>query len=163
MSISTPSPFPLVLIGNKCDLKDQREVTTALGLQLADEMHSPYFETSCTVNNKGVDEAFKEIVRCIDKQHRERSVSLSAGTGGSAGNRGGASSSSSERRSDRRRIFSSFPESDSEREIDDREEVANWRARSGGNSSPTPAQQQAGTRAATTTPRSTDSAEPIEG
>lgn len=37
---------PLVLVGSKCDLEDEREVDTATGEKLAAEWHCQYLETS---------------------------------------------------------------------------------------------------------------------
>ncbi len=37
---------PAVLIGNKCDLEDERQVTTAEGEELARRYKAPFFETS---------------------------------------------------------------------------------------------------------------------
>ena len=38
--------FPLILIGNKSDLKNQREVTTEEGLEAAEQYKIKFFETS---------------------------------------------------------------------------------------------------------------------
>jgi GTPase KRas len=57
---------PMVLIGNKCDLKDERQVSTEEGLKLANDFKCAYFETCSVGNYKGVDEAFKELIKSID-------------------------------------------------------------------------------------------------
>jgi GTPase KRas protein len=56
--------FPLVLIGNKCDLVAEREVETHEGRTMANRFGCPFFETSArTAENVG--EAFHECVRAI--------------------------------------------------------------------------------------------------
>ena len=56
-----------VLIGNKCDLEDQREVQYEEGKQLADSWGVPFFETSAKsrINNK---ECYYELVRQLHKK-----------------------------------------------------------------------------------------------
>ncbi len=53
---------PAILVGNKIDLKDQREVTDETGLKFADKLHAQYFPTSA-VTNKGVGTAFASAIR----------------------------------------------------------------------------------------------------
>ncbi len=51
---------PMILVGNKVDLADEREVASVEGKALADEWNCPFMETSA--KNKGsVDELFAEI------------------------------------------------------------------------------------------------------
>lgn len=56
------SSFPRVLMGNKCELKTEREISTEEGEELARELNCPYFETSAkeTIN---IEESFFELVR----------------------------------------------------------------------------------------------------
>jgi GTPase SAR1 family protein len=60
----------LVLVGNKSDMKNEREVKVEDGLKLGDEFGCAYFEVSSKPNYKGVEDAFKEIVRVIEKQRK---------------------------------------------------------------------------------------------
>merc|ERR1712100_220397 len=55
---------PIVLAGNKCDLNDQRQVSTEEGQKLAAERNCPFFETSAKskINNEA---CFNELVREI--------------------------------------------------------------------------------------------------
>mmetsp|Transcript_20826 Transcript_20826/g.23183 ORF Transcript_20826/g.23183 Transcript_20826/m.23183 type:complete len:186 (-) Transcript_20826:93-650(-) len=63
--------FPMVLVGNKCDLEEEREVTKQEAQDLAKKYGCPYFETSakCRVN---VEEAFYQCVREIKKALKEK-------------------------------------------------------------------------------------------
>jgi len=56
--------LPIVLCGNKCDLKSQRKVTLRMGMEKAKEMNCPFFETSAKTKTKSV-EVFHETVRQI--------------------------------------------------------------------------------------------------
>ena len=55
---------PIVLVGNKCDLEEQRAVEARDGEILAQEWNCPFFETSAK-NNYNVSKMFAEIVRLI--------------------------------------------------------------------------------------------------
>lgn len=52
---------PVVVVGNKCDLEDRREVATVVAAALAHQLSCPFFETSA-VTGKNVDKAFKKVV-----------------------------------------------------------------------------------------------------
>eukprot|EP00301_Raphidiophrys_heterophryoidea_P013653 c21123_g1_i1.p1 GENE.c21123_g1_i1~~c21123_g1_i1.p1 ORF type:complete len:236 (-),score=60.07 c21123_g1_i1:300-926(-) len=58
-----------VLIGNKCDLIDQRVISTEQGQRLANEYKIPFFETSAKTS-ENVEEAFTSVARDIMKQLR---------------------------------------------------------------------------------------------
>jgi len=53
---------PMVLIGNKADLEDQRTVTTEQGMQLAKRWGCPFIETSCKTD-LNINETFQAVVR----------------------------------------------------------------------------------------------------
>jgi len=55
---------PVVLVGNKCDLKDERQVEYSEGAELAKQWACPFFETSAKIklNNEA---CFFELVRQI--------------------------------------------------------------------------------------------------
>lgn len=55
---------PIVLVGNKADLVDKRQVSTAEGQQLAEQWNSRLFETSAKVRTN-IDEVFEYVVRQI--------------------------------------------------------------------------------------------------
>jgi len=56
--------FPMVLVGNKCDLEDLRQVTKSEGCYLAQSFGVPFFETSAKLQFN-VEEAFFQLVREI--------------------------------------------------------------------------------------------------
>jgi GTPase SAR1 family protein len=53
---------PLILVGNKCDIFDEREVNAIEGKDLAAEWGCPFYETSAKTK-QNVDEIFAEVVR----------------------------------------------------------------------------------------------------
>jgi GTPase KRas protein len=59
---------PIVLVGNKCDLESQRQVTTAQAKAFADKLGIPFFEASAKTK-VNVDEAFAAVCRSI-RQYR---------------------------------------------------------------------------------------------
>jgi len=61
---------PVVLCGNKCDLKDERQVEYQEGADLAKQWNCPFFETSAKIklNNEA---CFFELVREIRKQTKQ--------------------------------------------------------------------------------------------
>ncbi|KAJ5068467.1 ras di-ras and rheb family members of small gtpase superfamily [Anaeramoeba ignava] len=64
----TPNP-PVVLVGNKADLTDQRLVSKEEGDKMAESFSAPYFETSAKTN-VNIQECFFELVRVIQKKIR---------------------------------------------------------------------------------------------
>ncbi|EGC36385.1 hypothetical protein DICPUDRAFT_47179 [Dictyostelium purpureum] len=61
---------PIVLVGNKCDLENLREVTHGEGEELAKSFGCPFLETSAK-KRLNVDECFFEVVREIKKSLKE--------------------------------------------------------------------------------------------
>eukprot|EP00794_Sanderia_malayensis_P010203 gene10203-11251_t len=59
-------PVPVVLIGNKSDIEDRRQVTYNEGALLAQEIDCPFFETSAQLRTN-IEESFFGIVREIRK------------------------------------------------------------------------------------------------
>jgi GTPase KRas protein len=55
---------PMVLLGNKCDLESERQVTTGEGQDLAKSYGCPFFESSAKTR-VNVEESFFELVREI--------------------------------------------------------------------------------------------------
>jgi len=64
--VNSPTQLPIVLVGNKCDLGDNREVSTAEGVVLAQKWGSPFFETSAKLNIN-INESFEEMYRQIKR------------------------------------------------------------------------------------------------
>ncbi len=58
---------PMVLVGNKCDMEIDRQITSAEGRDLAKCFHCPFFESSAKTR-VNIDEAFFELVREIRKE-----------------------------------------------------------------------------------------------
>lgn len=59
-------PFPVVLVGNKSDLEDKREVSNGEGSMMAQQSQCGFFETSAK-ERVNIDECFHELVRRIKK------------------------------------------------------------------------------------------------
>ncbi|KAF2395688.1 ras small monomeric GTPase rasa [Trichodelitschia bisporula] len=64
--------FPIIVVGNKCDLENEREVSTAEGEALARQFNCKFVETSAK-SRRNVDQAFYEIVREIRRYNKEMS------------------------------------------------------------------------------------------
>ena len=60
--------IPVVIIGNKLDMEDQREITKEQAEQFVSENKYKYFETSAKTG-EGVDDAIRELVIQILKQN----------------------------------------------------------------------------------------------
>ena len=54
--------YPIILVGNKCDLDNERKVSISEGKQLANQWESSFFETSAK-ENINVNEIFHECLR----------------------------------------------------------------------------------------------------
>jgi GTPase KRas protein len=57
---------PFVIVGNKCDLRKERQVPTEKGQQLAEELGAKFFEVSA-LTRENVEEAFMTLVREIQR------------------------------------------------------------------------------------------------
>ncbi|KXN68515.1 ras-like protein [Conidiobolus coronatus NRRL 28638] len=69
---------PIVLVGNKCDLEEQRRVTKYQAELMAKNWNCPIFETSAKFRIN-IDEAFHELCRLIRRdRHNSASVPSSA-------------------------------------------------------------------------------------
>jgi len=58
------SDIPMILIGNKADLREQREVTTEQGEKLAEKYQVKFYETSAKTK-ANIEESFFDLVRLI--------------------------------------------------------------------------------------------------
>ncbi|KAK8051114.1 Ras family protein [Apiospora rasikravindrae] len=79
--------FPMVVVGNKCDLESEREVSRQEGEQLAKNFNCSFIETSAK-SRINVDKAFYDIVREIRRFNREMQGGYSTGSGGNGGGNG---------------------------------------------------------------------------
>ncbi|KAK3707490.1 RAS1 protein [Vermiconidia calcicola] len=64
--------FPIIVVGNKCDLESERQVSTEEGRQLARSFGCNFIETSAK-SRINVDNAFYDIVREIRKYNKNMS------------------------------------------------------------------------------------------
>jgi len=70
LQIKDTHTAPFVLVGNKADLEDAREVPTDRGKSLSAELKCPFFETSAKTN-MNVAEAFQALVKEVNRFHKD--------------------------------------------------------------------------------------------
>ena len=61
---TTTNDVELLLIGSKCDMESDREVSKEQGEQLAHSLEIPFMETSA-MTGYNIDEAFETLVRLV--------------------------------------------------------------------------------------------------
>jgi len=86
LCVKDQDKVPFVLVGNKCDLEEDREVPIEKGQQFANTLGCPFLEASAKTR-KNVAEVFEAIVREINKERKNPvegkvEVGTSGGTGG---------------------------------------------------------------------------------
>ncbi|KAF2861714.1 ras protein [Piedraia hortae CBS 480.64] len=64
--------FPIIVVGNKCDLESERQVSTEEGKQLARQFGCKFIETSAK-SRSNVENAFYDIVREIRRYNKSMS------------------------------------------------------------------------------------------
>ncbi|KAJ8663548.1 Ras-like protein 3 [Lichtheimia ornata] len=72
--------FPMVLVGNKCDLESERQVSSQEGRDLAKTFGCPFSETSAK-QRIGVDESFYDVVREIRRMNKDQEARVKGGAG----------------------------------------------------------------------------------
>ncbi|XP_055354919.1 ras-related protein Rab-3-like, partial [Paramacrobiotus metropolitanus] len=80
----------VILVGNKCDMEDERVITTHRGQQLADQLGLEFFETSAkeNINVKAVFERLVDIICDKMAESVDTDPTLVAGGAGGAGKAG---------------------------------------------------------------------------
>ena len=63
------SKMPIVLIGNKCDLNEERKISIEMGKNLAEEYGIHFFETSCK-DNINIEKAFYDVAEQIIEKNK---------------------------------------------------------------------------------------------
>jgi len=81
LRVKDAQQVPFVLLANKCDLEESRQISTQEGQDLADHLKCKFLETSAKTNTN-ITEAFHEIVREIKKWRIEHGM---VGTNGKPG------------------------------------------------------------------------------
>mmetsp|Transcript_918 Transcript_918/g.2171 ORF Transcript_918/g.2171 Transcript_918/m.2171 type:complete len:195 (-) Transcript_918:273-857(-) len=69
LQVKGTDDVPLILVGSKCDLENDRDVTKAEGEALAEKFNCAFFETSAKTR-VNVDEVFTELVRIVQNAKR---------------------------------------------------------------------------------------------
>ena len=70
LCVKDSDSVPMVLVGNKCDLDEERQVETIEGENLAKEWNCPFFESSAR-HKINVYEMFSKLVKEIKRAHPE--------------------------------------------------------------------------------------------
>ncbi|CAH3191143.1 unnamed protein product [Porites evermanni] len=70
LRVKNMDTVPMILVGNKSDMFDEREVSANEAKLLAEEWGCPHFETSAKTSSN-VDEMFSEIVRQMKTRQKE--------------------------------------------------------------------------------------------
>ena len=70
LGVKDEEEYPMILVGNKCDLEKERTVTVAEGQELAKSFSIPFFETSAKARIN-IEECFYELVREIRRWNAE--------------------------------------------------------------------------------------------
>ena len=76
LRVKDEDKVPMVLVGNKCDLTEERQVSMVEGLDLAKSFGCPHYETSAK-GRINVEEAFYQLVREIRMDNLKNNPSAS--------------------------------------------------------------------------------------
>ncbi|OBT51027.1 hypothetical protein VE04_08179 [Pseudogymnoascus sp. 24MN13] len=80
--------FPITVVGNKCDLEGERQVSKQEGEALAKSFGCKFIETSAK-SRINVDNAFFDIVREVRRYDKQMAGNFEGGSGGGQGGNGG--------------------------------------------------------------------------
>jgi len=83
LRVKDTDKVPMVVVGNKCDLSDQRIITTEQGQALATKFGAVFIEASAKTKIN-IDQIFQELVRQIAP-----TLNMKGGAGGKKGAAGG--------------------------------------------------------------------------
>merc|ERR1712054_89681 len=75
--------FPMVLVGNKCDAQDAREVSLEEGIMLANSYNVPFFETSAK-ERVNIEECVVSLARLVGRRDPKFALFGNGGVGKSA-------------------------------------------------------------------------------
>lgn len=77
LRVKDTDDVPVLVVGNKCDLESERQVSYEEGLSLAQSFNCPFLETSAK-QRINVEEAFYGLVRSINKKEGEKNAEKSS-------------------------------------------------------------------------------------
>ncbi|GAA5981437.1 hypothetical protein JCM5350_004065 [Sporobolomyces pararoseus] len=80
--------FPVIVVANKSDLDQERQVDSSEGQQLAKQFGCQFIETSAK-QRRNVDECFQELVREIRRYNKDQAAGRPGGGAGGASGAGG--------------------------------------------------------------------------
>ena len=69
LDVDNNTLIPIILVGNKCDLEEYRQVQSSDAQRLADEWRVKYFETSAK-NKTNINRIFEELVYLIEANNQ---------------------------------------------------------------------------------------------
>ena len=69
LDVDNNTLIPIILVGNKCDLEEYRQVQSSDAERLADEWRVKYFETSAK-NKTNINRIFEELVYLIEANNQ---------------------------------------------------------------------------------------------
>jgi len=75
LRVKDKDDFPMILVGNKSDLENERTVTNAEASELAKAMKVGYTETSAKLRTN-VESSFYDLVRCIRRSNETNDQSV---------------------------------------------------------------------------------------
>jgi hypothetical protein len=97
LRVKDEDEYPMIILGNKCDLENEREVQTNDGKDLSKSLGCPFLETSAKARIN-VEEAFYEVVREIRKWNAGSGLTGGSGSTGASGSSDSKESKPTKRR-----------------------------------------------------------------